>query len=60
MALRAYWPQLFPSKPVLTEQNLGDQTGKVFIITSGNAGVGFELSKILYSKGAKVYMASRS
>lgn len=54
------YKQLYPPKPTLTEANLPDQTGKVFIVTGGNNGVGFELVKILYSKGAKVYMAARS
>lgn len=34
--------------------------GKVFIVTGGNSGVGFEVVKILYSKGGTVYIASRS
>lgn len=69
--------------PPLTEQNLPDQTGKVWsprgcqlrvkpecidltlraqvvIVTGGNAGVGFELCKILYSHNATVYLAGRS
>lgn len=29
-------------------------------MTGGNAGIGFELVKILYSAGAKVYIAARS
>jgi NAD(P)-dependent dehydrogenase (short-subunit alcohol dehydrogenase family) len=52
--------QLFPGKPAFTEENIPDQNGKVFMVTGGNAGVGYELVKILYSKGAKVYMASRT
>lgn len=47
-------------KAALTEQNLPDQTGKVFIVTGGNAGVGKELAQILYSRNAKIYVASRS
>ena len=30
------------------------------MVTGGNSGLGFELVKILYCKGAKVYMASRT
>ena len=59
-AVRNLYSQLFPSAPTFTEASVPDQNGKVFIVTGGNAGVGFELVKILYSKGAKVYMASRS
>lgn len=52
--------QLFPAKPTFTEESIPDQIGKVFVVTGGNAGLGFELVKILYSKGAKVYMFGRS
>jgi retinol dehydrogenase-12 len=31
----------------------------VFIVTGGSAGVGYELSKLLYSKNATVYLATR-
>ncbi|KAJ5577230.1 short-chain dehydrogenase [Penicillium sp. DV-2018c] len=33
---------------------------QVFIITGGNAGVGFQLAKILYGVNAKIYLAARS
>ncbi|KAI3331281.1 short-chain dehydrogenase [Ustulina deusta] len=51
---------MFPGEPLLTEQNLGSQEGKVFIVTGANSGLGKELVKILYSKHAKVYVAARS
>lgn len=60
MALRSAWTQWFPPAHVLTDANLSSQAGKVFIVTGGNQGIGFELIKILYGKGAKIYMASRS
>lgn len=60
MAMRSAWTQWFPPAPTLTERNVPSQVGKVFIVTGGNAGIGFELIKILYAKGATVYMASRS
>ncbi|KAI0466592.1 short-chain dehydrogenase [Xylaria cf. heliscus] len=47
-------------EPLLTEENLGTQQGKVFIVTGANTGLGKELAKILYSKHAKVYVAARS
>jgi NAD(P)-dependent dehydrogenase (short-subunit alcohol dehydrogenase family) len=50
----------FPRKPTLTEDNLPDQTGKVFIITGGNSGVGKELARMLFQHNAKVYIAARS
>ncbi|KAL2858456.1 hypothetical protein BJY01DRAFT_150 [Aspergillus pseudoustus] len=50
----------FPHKPVLTEQNLPDQHGKVFLVTGGSGGLGKELINILYSHNAKIYVAARS
>ncbi|KAF2722958.1 NAD(P)-binding protein [Polychaeton citri CBS 116435] len=50
----------FIPKPTLTESNLPDQTGRVFIVTGGYAGVGKELCKILYGKNGTVYIAGRS
>ncbi|KAK5160869.1 hypothetical protein LTR04_004422 [Oleoguttula sp. CCFEE 6159] len=50
----------FLPEPVLTEKNLKDQHGKVFIVTGGYVGVGFELSKILYQHNGTVYIAGRS
>jgi hypothetical protein len=36
--------------PELTEKNLPNQAGRVFIVTGGYAGIGYELSKILYQQ----------
>ncbi|OIW26273.1 NAD(P)-binding protein [Coniochaeta ligniaria NRRL 30616] len=52
--------QVFPPKPTFTETELPDQSGKVFLITGGAAGLGFELAKILYQKNGTVYIATRS
>lgn len=52
--------QFFPPHPTLTEANLPSQKGKVFIVTGGASGVGFELCAILYQAGGKVYLAGRS
>ncbi|KAI1214562.1 putative short-chain dehydrogenase [Annulohypoxylon truncatum] len=52
--------QAFPPKPKFTENNLPDLSGKVYIVTGSNTGVGKELARILYSKNAKVYIAARS
>ncbi|KAJ4321737.1 hypothetical protein N0V84_005170 [Fusarium piperis] len=46
--------------PLLTEDNVPSQRGKVFIVTGGNSGVGFELCKMLYTTGATIYLTSRS
>ena len=43
-----------------TPERLGDLTGKTYVITGANAGVGFQASRILLSKGAKVVMLNRS
>lgn len=52
--------QWLPPKPTFTETNVPRQDGRVFIVTGGNSGIGLALVKLLYPKGAKVYMACRS
>ena len=54
------YTQMFPPQPTFTEPQIPSQFGKVFIVTGGSDGIGFELVKILYFKGAKIYIASRS
>ncbi|RYP77671.1 hypothetical protein DL771_001039 [Monosporascus sp. 5C6A] len=54
------WTQFFPPKPRYTEKDVGDLSGKVYIVTGGNSGLGKELSRLLYSKNAKVYLTARS
>lgn len=39
---------------------VGDLTGKTFVITGANAGAGYEASKIILSKGGSVLMLNRS
>jgi NAD(P)-dependent dehydrogenase (short-subunit alcohol dehydrogenase family) len=51
---------IIPHKPVLTEKNLQDQSGKVFIVTGGTGGLGKELITILHQHNAKIYVAARS
>ncbi|KAJ3495684.1 hypothetical protein NLG97_g3216 [Lecanicillium saksenae] len=55
-----YWSLIYPPTAVLTEDNLTDQSGKVFIITGGSSGCGLELASILYMHNARVYIAARS
>ena len=43
-----------------TPDRLEDLKGKTYLITGANAGVGFESSKILLSKGAEVVMLNRN
>nr|POE63304.1 putative oxidoreductase [Quercus suber] len=44
----------------ITERNCPSQKGRVFIVTGGYAGVGFELTRLLVAAGATVYIAGRS
>ncbi|NKI33037.1 SDR family oxidoreductase [Croceivirga thetidis] len=43
-----------------TPDRIGNLYGKVFVITGTTSGTGFEASKILLSKGAKVVMLNRN
>ncbi|KAI1372570.1 putative steroid dehydrogenase [Hypoxylon crocopeplum] len=62
MSFSAKWTQFFPpwNGAPITEANLPSQAGKVFIVTGGSNGIGYELSRILYGAGGKVYMLTRS
>lgn len=50
--------QFFPPKASFTEDDIPSQVGKVFIITGGSSGIGFEISSILYRAGGTVYCMS--
>ncbi|KAK5121599.1 hypothetical protein LTR85_004771 [Meristemomyces frigidus] len=58
--LDAFRQCFFIPAPTFTEKNLPDQSGRVFIVTGGYAGVGKELCKMLYQKNGTVYVAGRS
>ncbi|KAF2861585.1 NAD(P)-binding protein [Piedraia hortae CBS 480.64] len=51
---------VFIPAPTFTEKELPDQSGRVFIVTGGYAGVGKELSKMLYLRNGTVYIAGRT
>ena len=51
------------SNPIIrnwTPEALGDLSGKIFLITGGNSGIGLEAAKILAAKNADVVIACRN
>ncbi|CAD1789565.1 short chain dehydrogenase [Xanthomonas arboricola pv. juglandis] len=42
-----------------TETDVPNQAGKCFIVTGANAGVGFEISRVLAARGARVLLGCR-
>jgi NAD(P)-dependent dehydrogenase (short-subunit alcohol dehydrogenase family) len=42
-----------------TEAEIGDQGGRTFLVTGANSGLGYETSRALLAKGARVIMAVR-
>ncbi|KAI0168384.1 hypothetical protein BJ166DRAFT_569172 [Pestalotiopsis sp. NC0098] len=62
MSLGAIWTQFFPPRhgAPITEQTLPSQSGRVFIVTGGSSGLGYEISRILYGAGGRVYILTRS
>jgi retinol dehydrogenase 12 len=60
MSLTQTISEFCPPDPQLTEDHAPNLSGKVYLITGGTSGIGFELAKILYSKNAKVYITSRT
>ncbi|KAI4671983.1 uncharacterized protein J4E78_000482 [Alternaria triticimaculans] len=52
--------QFFPPAPAFTETSLPNLSGKVYIVTGASAGIGKELSRLLYTHHATVYIAARS
>ena len=43
-----------------TDVDVPDQSGKCFIVTGANSGLGYETSKVLARKGARILMACRN
>ncbi|KAI9716695.1 MAG: hypothetical protein M1812_005233 [Candelaria pacifica] len=60
MAATAMFWELFTPKPNFTEKNIPDQYGRVFIVTGGASGCGYEVAKALYNLNGRVYIAGRS
>lgn len=42
-----------------TDANVPDQSGKCIIVTGANTGIGFEVSRVLAARGARVLLACR-
>lgn len=42
-----------------TEANVPDLSGKCFVVTGANAGIGFEITRVLSARGARVLLACR-
>ncbi|VEU22206.1 DEKNAAC103214 [Brettanomyces naardenensis] len=49
-----------PSTPKFIDKDYPDLTGKVFLVSGGTSGVGFEVVKKLLGKNAKVWILGRS
>jgi NAD(P)-dependent dehydrogenase (short-subunit alcohol dehydrogenase family) len=47
------------SRKGFTAADVPDQTGKSFIVTGANSGIGFEISRVLAVRGARVLLACR-
>jgi retinol dehydrogenase-12 len=60
MSFKSSLTQAFPPQPAYTEKDVPDLENYVFVVTGASAGVGKELTRMLYSKNAKVYMMARS
>jgi len=52
--------EVFPPKPHWLPKDMPDLTGKVIIITGGNAGIGRAMSKYLLLKNCTLYLFCRS
>ncbi|KAF8313609.1 NAD(P)-binding protein [Clavulina sp. PMI_390] len=52
--------EIFPPKATCSAANVPDLTGKVMLVTGGNAGIGKETARILLRRNARVYIACRS
>jgi retinol dehydrogenase-12 len=52
--------QMFPGAPTYTEKNIADLTGKVYVVTGANTGIGKLVAQTLYQKNATVWVAARN
>jgi NAD(P)-dependent dehydrogenase (short-subunit alcohol dehydrogenase family) len=56
----SFLSETFPPKSKFSVDQIGDLTGKVYLVTGGNTGVGFETVKALLQHNGTVYLAARS
>ncbi|KZO99294.1 NAD-binding protein [Calocera viscosa TUFC12733] len=54
------WTSMFPSAPKWGFDEMPDLTGRVAVVTGGNAGIGKVMCRELLAHGARVYMLCRS
>lgn len=51
---------LFQAQRAVDLVKIPDQTGKTFLVTGGNTGIGYEVAKALAAKNAHVFMTARN
>ena len=51
---------LFQAQRAVNLVKIPDQTGKTFLVTGGNVGIGYEVVKALAAKNAHVFMTARN
>ncbi|KAK0463675.1 uncharacterized protein EV420DRAFT_1519436 [Desarmillaria tabescens] len=58
--LHSFIKQSWPPSSRFSVDDIPDLSGKVIIVTGGNAGIGYETAKALLTRNARVYIACRS
>ena len=51
---------LFQAQRAVHLNRISDQNGKIYLVTGGNTGIGYEVAKALAAKNAHVFMTSRN
>ena len=46
--------------PPYRESDVPDQTGKTFVVTGANTGIGYDTARVLAASGARVLLGCRS
>ncbi|KAF7331018.1 NAD-P-binding protein [Mycena venus] len=54
------YSQFFVPKTKFHAEDVPDLAGQIMVVTGGYSGIGYETSKVLLARGAKVYIAGRS